>query len=185
MVGKVEFLLPQQCLNRCDSEKHVSHATENTLAEACRILEMNLQLQSEDLFRGFRWFYETFTEYYLLTYVLWHLSVKPIGPNVERAWDAVERSFEIAERRDISCDPGSRWTVLQLLKDKAVRIRQSCYTDDITTNLNLEDPSGMKILASSEIAPISHLAMSGIGTYALQNSLIGAISLVSLMCKAF
>lgn len=123
---------------------------------------MNLQLQSEDLLGEFRWFYETFTQYHLLTYVLWHLSVKPIGPNVERAWDAVERSFEIAERRDISCDPGSRWTVLQLLKDKAVRIRQSCYTDDLTTNLNLEDPSGMKIL-TSEFRDGTDLAFGDVG----------------------
>jgi hypothetical protein len=166
MVGKVEFLLPQQCLNRCDSEKHISHATEETLIEACRILEMNLQLQSEDLLRGFRWFYETFTQYHLLTYVLWYLSVKPTGPNVERAWGAVERSFEIAERRDTSYDPGSRWTVLQLLKDKAVRIRQSRCTDDIMTNLDLEDPSGMKIL-TSEFGDGADLTFGDVGNWSI------------------
>jgi hypothetical protein len=144
MIAKLEFLIPQQCLNHCDSEKHVSHATEDTLVEACRILDMNLQLQLEDLLRGFRWFFETFTQYHLLTYVLWHLSVKPIGPNVERAWKAVERSFEIASHRDISGEPVSKWTVLQLLKDKAMRIRQSCDTELIMTNAALEDPSSIK-----------------------------------------
>lgn len=92
--------------------------------------------------------------------------MKPIGPNVERAWGAVERSFEIAERRDISYDPGSRWTVLQLLKDKAVRIRQSRCTDDIMTNLDLEDPSGMKIL-TSEFGDDADLTFGDVGNWSI------------------
>jgi hypothetical protein len=67
---KSEFLIQQQCHNHCDLEKHVSHVTEDTIVEAYWTIEMNLQLQLEDLLRGFRSFFDTYTWYHLLTYVL-------------------------------------------------------------------------------------------------------------------
>jgi hypothetical protein len=97
-------------VSRCDAEKRASHATEDDLVAACRILEINLQLQSDDLLRGFRWHFETYIQYHLLTYVLWHLCVKPVGSTVERAWNAIDGSFELADHRDISFEPRSKWT---------------------------------------------------------------------------
>lgn len=145
MVAKLKFLNSPPWLNRSNAEKHATYANEDALVVACQILEMNLQLQTDDLLRGFRWCFETYTQYHPLIYVLWHLCVKPVGPSVDRAWSAIDGSFEVADHRDISCEPGSKWTVLQRLRDKALRIRCSHITEGIMTNDGLDDSSGMKM----------------------------------------
>jgi hypothetical protein len=153
---KVDFLVSNQWLNcRGSSEqKHSSsdtQTTENALVAACQTLEMNLQIQLEDLLQGFRWFSETYVQYYVLTYVLWHLCVKPVGPSVERAWKAVEGSFEVTERHkaNIASEAGSKWTVVQRLRDKAMHIRDhprsETETGTMTVEGDLQDhPSGME-----------------------------------------
>jgi hypothetical protein len=148
VVAKLDFLIPQQWLNRCDSEKRAPNSTEDDLVAACQILEMNLQLQSDELLRGVRWVFETYTQYHLLTYLHWHLFVKPVGPSVERTWKAVDTSFEIAEHWDNSCEPGSKWGVLQLLKDKAMRIRACCDTGSSMINPAPESSSGTNIFTA-------------------------------------
>ena len=140
IVAKLEFLGSQPWAKRWDEEKQVPSANEEALLSACEILEMNLQLATADLLRSFRWCFETYTQYHLLTYLLWHLCVKPTGPNVGRAWKAIDDSFEAAKHREFSCDPGSKWIVLQRLKDKALRIRQphdnaESYAANPSTNL--------------------------------------------------
>lgn len=145
MGAKLRFLISPPWLDRSAAEKNTSYANEDALVAACSILEMNIQLYSEDLMRGFRWYFETYTQYHPLTYVLWHLCIKPVGPSLDRAWNAVDGSFEIVDHRDISGQLGSKWTVLQRLRDKALRIRQSCNAEGSVINIELEDPSSMKV----------------------------------------
>ena len=153
MVAKLKFLVSHPWLNRRDGEQGVAQANDDNLAAACHILEINLQLQTEDLLRGFRWYFETYTQNHILTYLLWHLSVKPTGPGVDRAWNAVDESFKVADHRNISREPGSRWKVLQLLKEKAMRIRQSCNTEITTIDSRYGEPAVMNILSEgSEVA---------------------------------
>ena len=130
MVAKLKFLVSHPWLNRRGSEHNVAQITDDTLTEACHVLEIYLQLQTEDLLTGFRWYFETYTQNHILTYLLWHLRSKPVGPGVDRAWSAVDASFKIAEQRNnISREPGTRWKVLQLLREQAMRIRQSCEAE--------------------------------------------------------
>ncbi|MCJ1469143.1 hypothetical protein MMC07_007776 [Pseudocyphellaria aurata] len=143
--AKLRFLISPPWLDRSAVVNNASYANEDALVAACLILEMNIQLYSDDLMRGFRWYFETYVQYHPLTYVLWHLCVKPLGPSLDRAWKAVDESFEIVDHRDISCQLGSKWTVLQRLRDKALRIRHSCDTEGSVINIELEDPSRMKI----------------------------------------
>ena len=126
MIAKLKFLVSHQWLKRRSGEQRLAQADDETLLAACHILEINLQLQTGDLLRGFRWYFETYTQHHLLTYVLWHLCVKPVGLGIERAWSAIDASFAVADNRDIAYELGSRWKVLQLLKEKAMGIRQSC-----------------------------------------------------------
>ena len=144
MVAKLKFLVSHPWLNRRGDEQGVAQANDDTLAAACHILEINLQLQTEDLLRGFRWYFETYTQNHILTYLLWHLRVKPMGPGVDRAWSAIDETFKVAEHRNISC---SRWKVLQLLKENAMRIRQFCNTDNNTTDNRYREPAVMNILS--------------------------------------
>lgn len=146
MVAKLKFLVSHPWLNRHGGEQGVAQANDDTLAAACHILEINLQLQTGDLLRGFRWHFETYTQNHILTYLLWHLRVKPLGPGIDRAWSAVDESFKVADHRNISREPGSRWKVLQLLKEKAMRIRQSCNTESNKIDPRYEEPAVMNML---------------------------------------
>lgn len=125
MSEKLSFIIRLQSLKRSDFENNTSGAMEETLNAACQILDYHLQLQLDGLLGNFHWLTETFAQYHMLTYVLWHLCERPVGPSVARAWNVVEQSFEIASRRDISAEVGSKWEVLEWLKEKAVRVRDA------------------------------------------------------------
>jgi hypothetical protein len=151
MIGKLDFVLRQQSLKRSGFEENTSSATEETLDAACQVLGINLQLQLDGLLGSFRWLVETYTQYHMLTYVLWHLCVRPVGPSVARAWNVIDQSFEIAGRRDVSVEAGSKWEILQRLKEKAMHIRHSqtmepsmadAAMDDVAASRNLAGESG-------------------------------------------
>jgi len=125
ILAKLEFVIQQQSSWHHGAPKTASDANEDTLISACRLLEMNLHLQRDELLRCFHWYLGTYTQYHLLTYLLWHLCVKPYGPNVERAWNALDCSFQLAEHRQLTTEPESKWTVLQLLRGKALLTRET------------------------------------------------------------
>ncbi|KAJ5578232.1 C6 transcription factor [Penicillium hispanicum] len=127
LVSKSEVHMRQKILQlqgaRSSSVDH--KATEELLAMACRALELGIEMYTDDLMRGFRWLASTYTQFHLLTYILWHLCVYPTGPHVEQAWYGVNRHFELAERDPSWPDPGPKWPMLVQLRAKALRIRQS------------------------------------------------------------
>jgi hypothetical protein len=124
VIEKMKFLVQQQAHQHSVAEQRPIYTAE-LLTIACSILEMSLTLQSDDLLMGFSWYCRTFTQYHLLTYVLGHLCAMPDGPDVERAWNVVESSFRIIDNSDIPHESGSKWTILRLLKGKAILVRQS------------------------------------------------------------
>ncbi|KAH1421040.1 hypothetical protein KXX32_008222 [Aspergillus fumigatus] len=101
-----------------------SATAQETLAMACHGLERALELQTNDLLRGFRWLTATYTQYHLLCYILWHLCVYPASVHVERAWRSVEAIFEVVERDPTWPDPGPKWAVMSQLRAKAMRARE-------------------------------------------------------------
>lgn len=137
LLRKLDFVSRQQLLNQSDSVRgnRESLAAGETLLSACEILELNRQIQTDDILRGFRWTFETYPQYHLLLYVLWYLCVHPTGPIVDRAWNVVEATFdhEIANQRDLIAGPGSKWAVLKLMREKAIHFR------DVANNA---DPAG-------------------------------------------
>ncbi|RHZ54006.1 Zn(II)2Cys6 transcription factor [Aspergillus thermomutatus] len=106
------------------SQQHESPTAQETLAMACHGLECGLELQTNDLLRGFRWLTTTFTQYHLLSYVLWHLSVYPASVHVDRAWRNAEENFEAVERDPAWPDPGPKWAIISQLRAKALRARE-------------------------------------------------------------
>lgn len=134
ILRKLDFVSRQQVLNESETDPASCEllASGETLVNACEILELNLQIQTDDVLRGFRWTFETYPQYHLLLYVLWYLCVHPSGPSVDRAWNIVELSFEneIANQRDIIAGPGSKWAVLKLMKEKAVHSREMANDTD-------------------------------------------------------
>jgi hypothetical protein len=111
-------------------------STDETLVEACQILEYGMQIQSDELLRNYRWIVEIYPQYHVLLYILWRLCVKPTGPSVERAWKQVEMSFDVEFGRlgFENSPPGSKWTVLKAFREKAIRIRQMVAEGKATGN---------------------------------------------------
>ena len=169
MVAKLKFLVSHPWVTRRGTEQGVAQADDDTLAAACHILEISLQLQSEDLLRGFRWYFETYTQNHILTYLLWHLSVKPVGPGVERAWNAADASFTVGDHRNMSWEPGSRWKVLQLLKEKAMRIRQSCNTESNANDSHSGEPAAMNMTTEGNEGPPDITLDEGFWDFAATN----------------
>jgi hypothetical protein len=149
MLRKLDFVSSQQWLNRSDPEGREGRATEGNLINACEILELNLEIQFDDLLRGFLWSFATYPQYHLLLYVLWHLCVKPVGPNVVRAWAAVNSTFDYEDStsRNNVYGRGSKRPILNLLRDKALRIGNSINPNgdqnrvEEASNLNREVPN--------------------------------------------
>jgi hypothetical protein len=161
ILAKLEFVIQQQSSQHRGTPKTAFDANEDTLISACRLLEMNLQLQTDELLRGFHWYLGSYTQYHLLTYLLWHLCMKPGGPNVERAWNALECSFQLAEHCQLTTEPGSKWKVLQLLKGKALLIRESCNAGKLEDdNAALAQKFGMANSAG-ELGDLTDLGLSG------------------------
>jgi hypothetical protein len=110
---------------------------------------LNLEIQFDDLLRGFLWSFATYPQYHLLLYVLWHLCVKPVGPNVVRAWAAVNSTFDYEDStsRNNVYGRGSKRPILNLLRDKALRIGNSINPNgdqnrvEEASNLNREVPN--------------------------------------------
>jgi hypothetical protein len=142
LLRKLDFVSRQQLLNQSDSTSgnRESLAVGETLVNACNILELNYQIQTDDILRGFRWTFEAYPQYHLLLYVLWHLCVHPSGPSVDRAWNVVDASFEreIANQRDVIAGPGSKWAVLKLMREKAVHFREMANHADSTRRAQAE-----------------------------------------------
>lgn len=124
IVRKVDLVSRQQWqLLRCP-EARESFATEDNLVEALETLELGLMTTSDELLRPYLWSTKAYPQYHMTLYILWHLCVKPEGPSVERAWQAVEASF-IGEMGDgISSGLGPKAVVLTALKAKAESIRE-------------------------------------------------------------
>ncbi|KAJ5826916.1 Transcription factor [Penicillium robsamsonii] len=97
---------------------------QETLAQACHGMEIDLELHSHELLRGFRWLMMTFTQYHLLTFILWSLCVYPTGPHVERAWRVIDWQFSLTDNPSWP-DRGPKWPMIVQLRDKAWLTRQA------------------------------------------------------------
>ncbi|KAF9880388.1 hypothetical protein CkaCkLH20_02342 [Colletotrichum karsti] len=124
IIRKVDLVTRQQWLNLEHPEARESFATEENLNQALEILEAGMSLASDELLRPYRWSMRAYPQFHMILYALWHLCVKPEGPNVERAWRAVEIALDNARYVGTGSGPAAKMTVLEALRAKAVAIRQ-------------------------------------------------------------
>jgi hypothetical protein len=141
IVRKMEFVSRQQWLlsiaRENDQKGPLSHlantvTNDETLAEACTIIEMSAELLKDDLLCNFRWCAEMHPQYSTLLYVLWYLCVRPTAPNATRAWAAVDFAFSIEadrlQRQEVLVVAGCytcKWRALGALRDKAMRLHEA------------------------------------------------------------
>lgn len=123
LLRKLDFITRLQWLLLRHAGPDPDFATEENLTEALAILEP--RLYSEDgLLTQFAWARKAYPQYHVALYVLWHLCVKPEGPDVDRAWEAVEVLFSHELWDESSIRLGSKSAVLAALKAKAVSVRE-------------------------------------------------------------
>jgi len=144
-VSRLQWLTAGQ-----ESAARIAHATEENLVDATEILELSTSIIADDFLRNYRWSGETFPQFHMLMYVLWHLCVKPVGESVDRAWAAVDASFERERSRqerqnisDMGRPAGSKWAALTLLREKALRIREAILRGDSDEVPPAPDSTGM------------------------------------------
>ncbi|KAH8652161.1 fungal-specific transcription factor domain-containing protein [Xylariales sp. PMI_506] len=102
-----------------------THATEQNLIDACEILELKTAMQEDEQLQGISWIGESYPQYHVVLYMLWHLCSKPSGPSAERAWRSIDTVFEMEAARILhqGGTSNTRWIALRALRDKALRKR--------------------------------------------------------------
>lgn len=129
LLGKLLLIKTEVCIRQKQSRGPAGcslnyNFVQETLAQACIGVEIGLEMHNNELLRGFRWLMMTFTQYHILTYILWVLCVYPTGPHVDRAWHAIDMQFDLTEDSSWP-DPGPKWPMLVQLRNKARCIRQA------------------------------------------------------------
>ncbi|KAJ5331435.1 hypothetical protein N7476_001218 [Penicillium atrosanguineum] len=90
LIGKAEVHTRQKILQMqgAASSSVDQAATAELLEMAVNALELGLEMYTDELLRGFRWLTSTYTQFHLLTYILWHLYEDEGVEDSSGAWGA-------------------------------------------------------------------------------------------------
>ncbi|GAD93522.1 conserved hypothetical protein [Paecilomyces variotii No. 5] len=126
---------------------------------ACESLESNYLLLKEGLASRFKWFFNIYTPWYTLAYVLRCLCSSPCGFETERAWVLVEELFPRGmnfhgHSAGIHDEYGnsSIWRCLNVLRYKALSSRQQAQLSVATANVDIH-PSSSNEHGTSRLLP--------------------------------
>ncbi|EEA19234.1 hypothetical protein TMatcc_010209 [Talaromyces marneffei ATCC 18224] len=141
-IVKMEAMVCQQYLKGRSAENPSDLVCNESLTHAIKGLEICILMKTDELSMNYQWLCSTYIQYSGLTHVLWSLCVCPQSESAERAWSAVERSFELEERPGAP-ELGQKWSVLRKLRDKALSVRHALGSSkgSVTTEFpNSEHP---------------------------------------------
>ncbi|KAL1897013.1 hypothetical protein Sste5346_004216 [Sporothrix stenoceras] len=130
LLRKLDFVSRLQWALLVGRRGAVELVTDANMVEALAILRPRL-FREDGLLMKYAWARQAFPQYHVAMYVLWHLCLRPSGPNVDEAWSAVDTLFsqELKEAQPSRGDDasstgfGSKFAVLAALKAKAEAIR--------------------------------------------------------------
>ena len=130
VLHKMEFMTRRHFvhLRQIDYGKRLSSPLEEDLITACECLESQAVLWNNELFQQWRWSMLANPQFHMMLYLLWHLCLRPEGPNVDRAWTVMHAAMEVAPQKqyiDPSSKPSLKAVVTQRLKKRAELIRYS------------------------------------------------------------
>lgn len=120
---KADFVSRQQWFALNNGGSREEFATQENLVEAIEVLEICLQMWNDEMLKPYWWLWRADPEYHVVMYLLWHLCVRPEGPNVDRAWGVVDLFFKMDPQA--AEGPGSKGAVLIALRGKAEMICSS------------------------------------------------------------
>ncbi|PSR93681.1 hypothetical protein BD289DRAFT_428665 [Coniella lustricola] len=144
-VTRLQWVLLQQRAG-LDSD----FATEDNLAEALDNLDLKLYTQ-DGLLTQFRWTRRAFPQYNITLYVLLHLCLKPEGPNVERAWKAVDSFFADEMPDETAAGYWPKLLVLQELRRKAQVVRDTLLKSRPARPRDPEKEAHLRVASSQEV----------------------------------
>ena len=98
--------------------------TEKNLEDALQILEPQLGNEEPQLVQ-YSWIRKAYPQYHVALYILWHLCLKPKGPNVERAWKLIDLMFA-SNLADDSTQVFTKTSITNAFLAKAIAIRKCC-----------------------------------------------------------
>jgi hypothetical protein len=79
---------------------------------------------ADGLLQQFSWVQRAYPQYHAIMYVLWHLCVRPSGPDRARAWEAAEALLEKEMQDEAAMGFSSMSAVLAALRAKAMAARE-------------------------------------------------------------
>lgn len=123
LLRKLDFITKLQWSLLQSPSPYTHFVTENNLLEALEILEPRLCAE-DSLLKQFEWSRKAYPQYHITMYVLLYLCIKPQGPNIDRAWEAVEFLFSHELWDESTVGFGSKLAVLAALKAKAEVVRE-------------------------------------------------------------
>ncbi|KAK4947622.1 hypothetical protein LTR10_013568 [Elasticomyces elasticus] len=131
---------------------------------ACDGLESNYVLSKGGPASRFKWFFNIYTPWYALAYVLRCLCSSPCGFETERAWALVEELFPRVMRLHghstgvhDEYGHGSIWKYLNMLRNQALSSRQHTQLSMATTDVGTQSSNNgehctSQLLSNSEIS---------------------------------
>lgn len=133
---------------------------------ACDGLESNYVLLKEGLASRFKWFFNMYTQWYALAYVLRCLCSSPYGFETERAWALVEELFPRGmsfydHSAGIHDEYGHNtiWRCLNMLRYKALSLRQHAQVSVATADIESQSTSSGEH-CTSELLPDTEILQS-------------------------
>lgn len=153
--AKLDFVSRQQW--KCIEPPNLPDFSPEALHDACETLQIVIESWDDDLLFPFRWLFRSFTQYHLPLYILWNLCLRPQGPGVSRAWEVIDTIFKqqaSGALQSSATENGSKWAVIEVLRDKARSIREASQNGDTTlhaatSNLHLNQEALAGQAASS------------------------------------
>jgi hypothetical protein len=122
---KLDFITRQRWFIVQNPGAHHKFATEENLSEALDIIYEGFFTSRDELLSEYEWSHMAYPQYHMTLYVLWHLCLKPEGPDTERAWEAMGLVFSHLEvTESVSHGLGSKAIVLKALRTKAESARE-------------------------------------------------------------
>ncbi|CAI6088094.1 unnamed protein product [Clonostachys chloroleuca] len=149
--------------------------TEENMAEALEVMDLVRSLHTDELLKKYAVSSRAYTQYNIKLYILYHLFIRPLSPNAERAWKSIDD--QVAPWNGFDAEiVGPKAEFLQTLATRAKEFRVRALTEQATSLGNKE---AMTINGHCELAN-GHL-----GDVGADDSWLGHLNLSSIIQGGF
>ncbi|KAH0550922.1 hypothetical protein GP486_007712 [Trichoglossum hirsutum] len=111
---------------------------------SCVVLEYSHLIQSWPAASHWGWLFETYVQWHAVAFILTELCVRADGPEVDKAWKAVDTVFREADQFEMEADSkrSQHWKPLKKLLAKATNVRQA-HAREMMTRMAMEEAAAL------------------------------------------